>query len=56
MKKILIIIAVFCGNITGVGEAVDPLRNFYNTYYRDTKADYTKFAATVISFVLSWLR
>lgn len=56
MKKTLILIGVFYGNITGVGEAVDPLRTYYRTYYRDNKADYAKFAATVLSFVLSWLR
>ncbi len=56
MKKTLIILGVFYGHITGVGEAVDPLRTYYNTYYRDRKADYAKAAATVLSFVLSWLR
>ena len=56
MKKTLIFIGVFYGNVTGVGEAVEPLRTYYRTYYRDNKADYAKFAATVLSFVLSWLR
>lgn len=56
MREVLIIIAVFYGSITGVGEAVEPLRTYYRTYYRDNKADYAKFAAPVLSFVLSWLR
>lgn len=56
MKKTLTLIGVFYGNLTGIGEAVDPLRTYYRTYYRDNKADYAKYAATVISFVLSWLR
>ena len=56
MKKEIILLGVFYGNITGVGEAVEPLRTYYNTYYQDSKADYAKFVATLLSFVLSWLR
>ena len=56
MKKTLIILGVFYGNITGAGEAVEPLRTYYRTYWNDKKADYAKAAATVLSFVLSWLR